>query len=99
LTPTQLPHAIFGKSIRSRFQQPPDECFSFGDTEHFGTMFPLMYVAGLALAASASGSSTLKYFGVWELEQADPVADNVKDFANFLFTSADMGQINRRVGD
>jgi hypothetical protein len=62
-------------------------------------MFPLMYVAGLALAASASGSSTLKYFGVWELEQADPVADNVKDFANFLFTSADMGQINRRVGD
>ena len=58
-----------------------------------------MCVAGLALAASASGSSALKYFGVWELEQADPVADNVKDFANFLFTSADMGQINRRVGD
>lgn len=54
----------------------------------------MLCVVALATHAVAT-ESTLKYFGVWELEGADPVAENVKDFANFLFTSGDMDTINK----
>ena len=60
---------------------------------------PCLVLLGCARAAASSaatdGASTLKYFGVWDLEQADPVADDVKDFANFLFTSSDITTINK----
>lgn len=61
----------------------------------FGRMLQKLLLCGCAAGALSTGASTLKYFGVWELEAADPVADRVSEFANFLFTSNDMASIKR----
>eukprot|EP00035_Acanthoeca_spectabilis_P033536 m.24187 g.24187 ORF g.24187 m.24187 type:complete len:336 (+) comp6038_c0_seq1:79-1086(+) len=58
-------------------------------------MLQKLLLCGCAAGALSTGVSTLKYFGVWELEAADPVADRVSEFANFLFTSNDMASIKR----